>query len=159
MKISAPRSKMQENPIPSTSAESHGNLAIAVLVVNKKRNSYFKINIKNGDKIKDIKPKIRSLFNIPPERQLILYEATDFIFDMSKSPLDDEYVLKHKDHLAFSGSESNDPSDTARSNTSDEVSNISSDGSSNEEKKRLLSEDERWLQKYFEKKFGLTKRF
>lgn len=148
---------MQENPIPSTSAESHGDLAIAVLVVNKKRNSYYKINIKNGDKIKDIKPKIRSLFNIPPERQLILYEH-DF-FDMSKSPLDDEYVLKHKDNLAFSGSESNNPSDTEGSNTSDEVSNISSDGSSNEEKKRLLSEDERWLQKYFEKKFGLTKRF
>lgn len=148
---------MQQNPIPSTSAESHGDLAIKVSVqfwFNKSFHGKV-VDMKNGDKIKDIQPKIRLLFDILPKRRLVLYRT----FDTSKTPLDDEYVLQDHDCLCFSEIESSDSSDTEGSHTSDDVEEMLSNSSSNEEEKRLLADDERWLQQYFQKKFGLTKRF
>lgn len=146
---------MQQNPTPSTSAESHGDLAITVLILREHKKWFEKIQMKNGDTIKDLQPKIRSLFDIPPERRLVLYH----FFDESKASLDDEYVLEDKDGLCFSDCASSDSSETERSHTSEDIDSIPSNSSSNEEKKRLLADDERWLQQYFQKKFGLTKRF
>lgn len=148
---------MQQDPIPSTSAEPHANLEIKVLVLLEPEKKYEEITMKNGDKIKDLQPKIRSLFGIPSERRVVLYD----IFDDgdSKVSFDDEYVLKDKDCLCFYDCASSSSSDTERSHTSEYIDSIPSNRSSNEEEKGLLADDERWLQQYFQKKFGLTKRF
>lgn len=146
--------EMQQNPISSTRAESHGNSAIGAAVVKE----YGKVEVfklKEGDEIKNIKPKIRLLFDILLERRLVLYKS----IDSSKAPLDDEFVLKDKDTLVFSEIRSINSSDSESSHTSSDVDNISSHRSSDEEKKLLLADDEWWPQQYFKKKFGLTKRF
>lgn len=140
---------------PSTSHAFHPNSTINVVVISSSNGKREIIAMENGSKIRDIKPKIRSLFQISPSKQFALYMARD----AHNTPLDDEFVLKDDYHLMFSEDKSND-SPGSDQNTSNDAPSISSrSGPSNEEDKQLSSDEERWLQQYFKTKFGLTHRF
>lgn len=146
-------------PKPSTSAEGDFQISIQVHTESESFEavslSMVSLSVKNGTKIEKIVPAIRKYFRIQSNQQIVLYKAGD----EKKEKLDDEYVLKDMDSLCYSIITSSDSSDSDGTHTSADADTMTADSSSNEEKKRLLVDEERWLQQYFEKKFGLTKRF
>lgn len=98
----------------------------------------------------DLKKKIHSKWNIAPALQCLRKN------DGSNQVVRDDHVLKDLQTVLFEKLESDEYS--YNDNTSDEIDDLDEEAT-NSKKKFKTAEEERWLEQFFKKKFGITDRF